>query len=149
MANERPRGHVGPQLKINAGDLCKHMVNSQIIDNFVSEILGRFENEILTASKEGNTSVNVDVPVNFAAGGISNKNAQIIIYYRLINELEEKDFDVKIQTFSGQRCTFQIKWANDWSDATMEHMMGIVGLHIRGDAVAKKNTPAPRRRRPV
>lgn len=67
-----------------------------LIQNNVSAILLTIEQDIREASENGKTSCSIKIPVHFPIPSMSNSDAQLHIYTKVIIELEERGFSVTI-----------------------------------------------------
>lgn len=116
-------------MNITASQVQKSCANSQILDQQVKTILKTFQAEIIEASKNGLTSLNIDVPTNFSIGNMNNKTAQTIIYDRLIRELENGEFNVKIM-MSTSSVTYCIKWDVETDSGELKQMRDSIASHL-------------------
>ena len=109
--------------------------SSAIIEQQVNILLKTIQSSILEATKEGMTKVSVPIPTNFNTSGISNKNAQIIIYDTLINEIESKGFTVEI-IMTDNSVDYLIGWDLEDNNTDLSSMSKNIAQHIK-----KKDNP--------
>lgn len=116
-------------MNITADQVQKTCTGSQLIDMEIKSILKTFQSEIIEASKNGYTSVVVAVPTNFSIVNMNNKTAQTIVYHRLIEECEEKGFNVKL-SMDQSAVTYCIRWDIKQNSGDLKEMRNIIASHI-------------------
>ena len=78
----------------------------------VSSILGRIDDEIKNAYDHDECKAYVSVPITFAVPHMSNKNAQRIVYYKILDSLLNRGFIVEIH-LATDRTVFLITWLSE------------------------------------
>ena len=78
----------------------------------VNSILGHIDESIKNAHDQDKNHVVVSVPITFAIPYMSNKNAQRIVYFKILESLLNRNYDVKISLETDKTC-FIIKWISD------------------------------------
>jgi hypothetical protein len=78
----------------------------------VNSILGHIDESIKNAHDQDKNNAIVSVPITFAIPYMSNKNAQRIVYYKILESLISRNYDVKISLEPDKTC-FVIKWISD------------------------------------
>jgi hypothetical protein len=116
-------------MNITASQVQQSCVTSQVLEQKINVILKTFQASIIDASKNGLTSVNLCVPTNFSIGNMDNKTAQTIIYGRLIQELEDKEFNVKI-SMSTSSVTYYVRWDVETDSGDLKHMRTNIAQHL-------------------
>lgn len=116
-------------MNITAEQIHRVCTGTQILDQQIKTILKTMQSEILEASKNGHTNVIVSVPTNFNIVGITNQTAQTIIYHRLIEELEENGFNVKI-SMDNSAVTYCVRWDIKQDSGDLQEMRNIIALHV-------------------
>ena len=109
---------------------------TQIIETEIKTILKTMKSEVIEASKNGSTNVIVSVPTNFNIINMSNQTAQTIIYHRLITELEDKGFNVKI-SLNDAAVTYCIRWDIQKDDKDLKNMRDTIASHVVSDKKSK------------
>ena len=116
-------------MDITADQIQKSCTGTQLIEQNIKTILKTFQCEIIEAGKNGYTYVVVEVPTNFNIVGISNKNAQTIIYHRLITECENLGFNIKL-SMSAACVSYCIRWDIKQDSSNLNEMRHIIASHI-------------------
>lgn len=116
-------------MNITASQVQKSCATSQILEQQLNTILKTFQSAIMEASKNGLTSVNIDVPTNFSIGNMNNKTAQTIIYERLVRELEDREFNVKL-SMSTSSVTYFIRWDVETDSGDLKKMRNTIAQHL-------------------
>lgn len=119
-------------MNITASQVQNACITSQVLEAEIKTILRTFQAEIIEASKNGLTSINIKVPTNFNIANMNNKTAQTIIYDRLIKELEEREFGVKI-SMSTSSVTYFIDWGVETKSGDLNHMRNKIAKHLIKD----------------
>ena len=105
-------------MNLTADEVREECNVTTILDREVTDLLKAFRSQILDAGRSGHTATVVPVPTNFNVPHMDNKDAQIIIYHRLIEEIEESGFSVRVNLEIP--LTFEVRWdvKKDNSDLT-------------------------------
>lgn len=116
-------------MNITAEQVQKTCSGTQIIEQQIRTMLKTMQSEIIEASKNGSTSVVVSVPTNFSIVNMSNQTAQTIIYHRLIENLEENGFNVKI-SMDDSAVTYCIRWDIQKDHKDLKDMRNVIAAHM-------------------
>ena len=116
-------------MNITAEQVQKKSSGSAILEHEIKMILKTFQSQINDSAKNGATRVVVPVPTNFNIINMNNKAAQTIIYYRLIEELKNKGFNVKISGNDSQ-LIFCIRWDLPQDNIDLTQMRNVIASHI-------------------
>jgi hypothetical protein len=116
-------------MNITADQVQKSCTGTQLIEQQINTILKTFQSEIVESSKNGYTSVVISVPTNFNIVSMSNQTAQTIIYHRLIDECEERGFNVKLSMNTGA-VTYCIRWDIKQNGGNLKKMRNVIASHI-------------------
>jgi hypothetical protein len=116
-------------MNITAGQVQKSCTGAQVLEQQIKTISKTFQSEIIEASKNGSTSVIVAVPTNFNIVNMNNKTAQTIIYHRLIEELEDNGFHVKI-SMNTSSVSYCIRWDLEKDSGDMKKMRDTIASHL-------------------
>lgn len=116
-------------MNITANQVQKSCTGTQLIDMEIKTILKTFQSEITEASKNGYTSVIISVPMNFNIVGMTNQTAQTIIYHRLIEECEDKGFNIKL-SMDSSAVTYCIRWDIKRDSVDLIKMRNSIAAHI-------------------
>jgi hypothetical protein len=116
-------------MNITAEQIQKTCIHSVTLEHEILEIIKTFQNRIIEAGKYGLTGINIDIPTNFNITNMNNSTAQTIIYSRLINELEKKHFNVKIE-MTKQLVRFFIRWDIQTGSDNLTQMRDNIASHL-------------------
>ena len=116
-------------MNITAEQVQKKSSGSVILEHEIKMILKTFQSQINESAKNGSTRVVIPVPTNFNIINMNNKVAQTVIYYRLIEELKNKGFNVKISGDDSQ-LTFCIRWDLPTDNIDLTQMRNVIASHI-------------------
>ena len=117
-------------MNITAKSVQKICTETKSINYHVNQILRIIQSNILKASKEGMTSIQYSVPVDFNVLGMSNFAAQTIIYYKIIKECEEKGFNVELlMDKRAVKCIYNISWNIERGNEDLENMVTFIKNH--------------------
>jgi hypothetical protein len=126
-------------MDITADQARKSNLGDRLIDQEVKKILKYIQGCILDAGKKGETFVIVTVPVNFDIPNITNKEAQTVIYYKIIEECLDKGFRVKI-SMDVSVVTYCIYWYAENSDRDLGKMREVIAKHAVKNSSQKDTT---------
>ena len=99
-------------MSLKAKSLTINPIKHQMIDKEVKIILSRIDDEIKSAYNQDESFVNVSVPIIYTIPHLSNKSAQRIIYFQILQSLMAREYDVKIQ-LTPEKTVFIIRWVSD------------------------------------
>jgi len=86
-------------LKINANKIrAKSVTGVAGINKHRQEILLMIEQDVQDAVKAGNSTCDIQIPTVFNIIGVTDEDAQLLIYSATITELESKGFRVQISS---------------------------------------------------
>ncbi len=86
-------------LKIDANKIrAKSVTGTAGINKNKQEILLMIEQDVQDAVKAGNSTCDIQIPTVFNIMGVSDEDAQLLIYCATISELESKGFRVQISS---------------------------------------------------
>lgn len=127
----------------------------ECIDEYVNEILGTVDEEIVKAKEAKLFKATAEIPTLFEVPGMTNQNSQRHVYFQLIRRLEKGGYQVKID-FRGSEATKQkvfvyVTWKTQAESKLEEYMDKYIKAHSNfaqktGEEQIK---PVSRRRRPV
>lgn len=126
-------------MNITADQIQQTCSSTQLIEHEIKTILKTMQSEIIEAGKNGSTSVVVSVPTNFNIVNMSNQTAQTIVYHRLIEDLEENGFNVKL-AMEDSYVTYCIRWDIQKDDKDLKNMRNIIASHLVSVKQEKKDS---------
>ena len=96
----------------SASRLKKNSLYKVTISESVREMLIQLNSMITSAYDAGLTSIEYKLPINFRNidNTVSNQELQTAIYYKLVEELERKDYELHL-TFLKQYTLLKVSWA--------------------------------------
>lgn len=101
------------------------------IDNLCRSV----DDSILRAHSNGYSEINYELPFHFMIPNLQLKDAQLIIYSRLIEEYERRGFRVILyspkEDDENQISILRIQWVNILSESEKERMNKIIKDHIK------------------
>ena len=116
-------------MDISASDLHRKsgigQINSEIID-----ILKAIKYKIIDAHTNGFCEIDFELPDIFSVNSMDLGDLQTIIYSRVIEKLEEKDFNVKLRVKGSSSYTLNIRWRSLLDPAEKEHMKAVIISHL-------------------
>ncbi len=110
-------------------DLLKTNVNKmKAVMKEVNSILGHIDESIKNAYDQDCNKVIVSVPITFSIAYMSNKNAQRIVYFKILESLISRNYDVKIFLDKDKTC-FIIKWVSDEEERDIQLQNVLLAKH--------------------
>jgi len=96
----------------SATRLKKNSLYKVTISEAVREMLLQLNSMITSGYDAGLTRIEFKLPINFRRidDTVSNQELQTAIYYKLVEELERKDYDVRL-TFLKTYTLLKVSWA--------------------------------------
>jgi len=103
----------------------------------VTSILGHIDDEIKTAYETDCNDVVVSVPITYSIPYMSNRNAQRIIYYKILDSLLERGYHVNIH-MEPDRTVFYIKWLSNEEEQEADIQNALLAKHTVKSLPVKK-----------
>lgn len=116
-------------MNITAETVQQSCTGTHALDTNVKTILQTVQSHIIESSKNGCTNVIVPVPTNFNIVNMNNKTAQTIIYHRLIKEIEDCGFCVKL-IFTKSSVSYHIRWDIKNEESDLNEMRKIIASRV-------------------
>lgn len=115
-------------MNITAGSLQKKANTGQVREE-IDNILKTLESVIVNAHEQRASVVNHELPTNFAISNMSLPDAQRVIYSSVIEELEKRQFNVKIKL--NPTSTFiTVSWISMYDKQELERMSKVIASHL-------------------
>jgi hypothetical protein len=125
----------------NANDLKKISISRSDIDIQVKDILYLLKTEIDAAVNNKKDSIVYKLPTQFAlnVAGITIQELRTIIYYNIVKELEENDYEIKLKINTqkdvieknvNEGAFIQISWKNVYKDIEVADMREYLSTKI-------------------
>ena len=94
----------------------------------VSCILGHIDDEIKTAYDKDCNNIAVTLPITFSIPYMSNKNAQRMVYYKVLESLLSRGYIVDIHMAS-DKTVYYIKWLSEEEEKEADLQNAILAKH--------------------
>lgn len=115
-------------MPLQAKDLAVLPQRDTAIKEHIQEILRRIDDKIEQSYNASKNVAYIELPSTFGdVPNISNKNAQIIIYGRIIQDLEKRGFNVSLRKDSP---LLTVTWHIKIDKTHIEEMTQIIKNHI-------------------
>jgi len=115
-------------MNITAGALHKKANTGQVREE-IDNILKTLEGLILTAHEQRVSTLTHELPTNFSISNMALSDAQRVIYSGIIEELEKRQFRVRIKL--NPTTTFiKISWVSMYDQEEMERMSNVIASHL-------------------
>ena len=107
----------------SATRLKKNSLYKVTIAEYTKEILLQLNTLITNAYDSGLTRIEYKLPINFKRidETVSNQEIQTSIYFKVVTELEKKDYDVQLK-FAKSFTLLQVSWAVKADTSEVERM---------------------------
>ena len=114
---------------VDAEILKRSSEQKELLKKTINEILRSLMDDINTAKKSYRTNVKTTFPITFSIPGLSNKDAQRIVWSSLIKEINEKNYRIKIKP-SKDKCVVQITWISSEEETIIRDQMNLIASHV-------------------
>jgi hypothetical protein len=115
-------------MSLKADSLKTNPGKNKAVAKEVGNILCRIDEEIKTAYDQDCKKATVTLPITFAVPYMSNKDAQRIIYYKVLESLIDRGFLVEIHLASDQT-TFFIRWLTEEEEKEIDVQNTVLAKH--------------------
>ncbi len=96
-------------MSLTASVLKNNDIQKKAIMKEVNTIISRADSEIKIAHEQGKHNVIITVPIMFQIPYMAVRDSQRIIYYKILQSLLSREFDVKI-SIRDNICLFDVTW---------------------------------------
>ncbi|MGL5936420.1 MAG: hypothetical protein ACRCZI_12465 [Cetobacterium sp.] len=110
---------------IHATDMRQNNLQKRQINDYLTEIIGQINRELIEAKKLGKHSIITEIPYIFDISNMDQKDSQRIIWARTIAILQNKEFTIKINTTQG-KCKVKISWLTNIEQSTINQQNSIL-----------------------
>ena len=114
-------------MNITAGTLHKKANTGQVREE-IDNILRTLEGLILSAHEQRVSTITHELPTNFSISNMALKDAQRVIYCGIIEELEKRQFRVRIR-INPTNTFIKISWVSMYDKEEMERMTNVIASH--------------------
>jgi hypothetical protein len=119
-------------LNVSARELKKIEFDEAIFDETINEILVYIEDHIRRAHSDKKNYVVVAIPYIFNISGISDHDARLVVYARVIQEVKDKGFKVRIcikNKTSDKKALLGITWKSYLDTKKLSELETIINAH--------------------
>jgi hypothetical protein len=116
-------------MSLRADTLKSNEAQKRAINVEVRQILEHIDDKLKIEREDGTHGISVTVPIMFSIPYMSNKNAQRIIYYKILKSLLDRGFEVKIK-LEEKKSTFLITWVSAEELAEIEEQNALLAQHM-------------------
>ena len=99
-------------MSLKASALKSNDAQKKSIGREVTSILTTIDDELKNAHDQGKHSIIVRAPITFSIPYMNNKDAQRMIYYKILTSLIEREFTVELE-LQKDISMFHITWLNE------------------------------------
>ena len=128
--NKRTKAYHEPHGLVTAEQLKHKKFNNAVVTTEVHKILRDIDISITNAHSVNENIAIFAAPADFAFPAMSNKDSQLIVYYRLIRSLEARGFYIDVEIRKGDTL-FYIEWESEFDENERVMMMEIISEHKR------------------
>ena len=114
---------------IDAEILKKSSEQRELLRKSTTDILRSLMDDIRKAKQSYKNSITTRLPITFQIPGLSNKDAQRILWSNIIKELNKKNYRVKINP-KKDSCILQIIWISKEEEYIIKEQMSLIASHI-------------------
>lgn len=100
------------QTLIHANDMKHNNLQKRQINDYLIEIVGQINRELLETKKLGRRHLIIEIPYIYDIPNMEQKDSQRIIWTNVIEILQEKSYMVRINSSKGQ-CKLKITWVTN------------------------------------
>lgn len=114
---------------IDAEILKKSSEQRTLLRKSTTDILRSLMDDIMKAKQSYKNSTITRLPITFQVPGLSNKDAQRIIWSNIIKELNKKNYRVKINP-AKDSCLIQIIWVSKEEESIIREQLDLIASHV-------------------
>lgn len=112
-------------MNITADKLRSEWTSAVFIERHVKDIMVTIQNRILDAHRDSRTHIMYGAPVNFSVPEMSNEDASILVYHKIIKDLEKRGFKVVVEMHESET-TLIISWGKSKGDRNLSNMVAYI-----------------------
>lgn len=115
-------------MSLKANSLKSNESQRKAVAKEVNAILGHLDDELKVAHEQGKHKVSITVPITFSIPYMANKDAQRMIYYKVLTSLIDREFNVTIQ-LEDDATVFHVKWLSDEEEKDIDLQNALLAKH--------------------
>ena len=114
---------------IDAKILKKSSEQREVLKKETNDILRTLSDDIMKAKQSYQNNVMTTMPITFTIPGLSNKDAQRIIWNSVLKELNEKNYRVRLNP-TKNKCWIKIIWISKEEEEIIKEQMNFIASHV-------------------
>ncbi len=114
---------------VDAEILKKSSEQREILKKTTIDILRSLMDDIMRAKQGYKNFVVTSVPITYQIPGLSNKDAQRIVWSNLIKELNEKNYRVRLHP-TKDKCKIKITWISREEESVIQEQLNLIASHV-------------------
>jgi hypothetical protein len=119
-------------MSLKADALRSNESQKKSLSKEVNNILGHIDDELKVGHDQGKHQIYIPLPITFSIPYMNNSDAQRIIYYRVLNSLLERNFNVEID-LKKDSTIFYITWLSNDELREVDLQNSVLVKHIKKD----------------
>jgi hypothetical protein len=119
-------------MSLKAGSLKSNNPQIAATTKESNQILASIDDSLKNAHEEGRHAIIYSCPINFSVPFMSNKDAQRMIYYKILTSLKERGFNVEIEIHKTETL-FRVSWLSKEEIDEIEMQDDVLKKHIKKD----------------
>jgi hypothetical protein len=121
---------VARDIVVDANKLRHSNMQKKALKENITNNLRKINDELITAHREGNFSIQTTMPIVFDVPNMSNKVSQRIIWYHVMMHLMEKNYRVDIHP-SKDFCKLRITWITKEDEEKIALQTKLIAEHTK------------------
>lgn len=118
-------------MSITVKQLNKNIASVRDVESIINEQLRIIDDKILRSDRAwGYNEIFHELPHNFNLLGLEKKDAQLIIYSSIIENLKQRGFNVKIE-LENNKSTLFISWIANINNSDFDKMRKVIASHMK------------------
>lgn len=117
-------------MSLKASALKSNDSQRKALTKEITSILGRIDDELKVAHEQGRHEVSAALPIIFSIPYMANKDAQRIIYYKVLTNLKDREFNVSIE-LKQNSTVFHITWLSSEEKNELDLQNTILAKHTK------------------
>lgn len=119
-------------MSLKASALKSNEAQRKALANETNSILGHIDDELKKAHDCGKHTTSITLPITFAVPYMKNRDAQRIIYYKVLTSLLERDWNVEIELHKNST-VFHVTWLTTDELQEIELQNALLAKHTKKD----------------
>ena len=120
-------------MSLKANALKNNEAQKKAVSKELNSILPRIDDEIKLAHEQGKDRAIISLPITFAIPYMKNKDAQRIIYYKILTSLLERDFKNIEIDLKKNATLFYVSWLTEEEQNELVLQHTLLAKHTKKD----------------